>query len=276
VRARLRAGPSAAAADRLPSGYERWGPALVLRLPEDLRPHFGAVAEAYRETLGVRAVWRRAGPVEGEERAPRLELLAGEPADAEAVEFGVRYRFDPGRLLFARGNRTERARAGRLARPGERVVDLFAGIGYFVLPALARGGAAHAVAVEKNPVAYRYLLENARRNGVADRLAARLGDNRAAPLEREAADRVFLGYLPSAVPWIPVALPLLRPSGGTLHVHLVRGARERLADAEAQVVDAVGAAGGRAEGATSRVVKPYGPGREHVVVDVRAVPGTSV
>jgi tRNA wybutosine-synthesizing protein 2 len=272
VRARVRARVGESVASRLPSGYERWGPVLVVRLADAMRPHFREIGEAYREELGARVVYRRAGPVAGEERIPALERLAGDAEEAEVVESGVRYRFDPERLLFARGNRTERARAARVTRPGETVVDLFAGIGYFVLPALVGGRASRAVAIEKNPLAFRYLVENARRNGVEGRISPRLGDNREVPLESGIADRVFLGYLPSAIPWIPVALPLLRRDGGVLHVHLVRGAREPLRAAEALVADAVGAAGGSAQEARARFVKAYGPGRNHVVVDARTVP----
>ncbi len=273
VRNRLAARVGHGVAARLPAGYQRLGRVLVLQLAEDLRPHFPTIGEAWRRELGVDTVVRRAGSVGGELRIPRLETIAGTETRTEVMEFGIRYRFDARTVLFARGNRTERQRAGAVTRPGETVVDLFAGIGYFTLPAAIRGSAEWVWAVEKNPDSFRYLQENVDLNGVRDRVRPVLGDNRAADLPRGTADRVFLGYLPDSTPWIPRALELLRPGGGTVHAHLVVGVRDGLDAAASEVVAAVEQAGGRVESTSARRVKSYGPGRVHAVVDVAVRPG---
>ncbi len=269
VRERLARVAGRALAATMPSGYSRLGRVLLLRLPESLRPHFPEIGSAWQVELGVATVLVVAGPIEGELRTPRVDRIAGTETETEVVEYGVRWRFDAARIMFAAGNRTERARAARLVRPGEAVVDLFAGIGYFAIPA-ARAGAASVLAVEKNPLAARYLRENLVSNGVADRVEVREGDNRTVSLPAGSADRVFLGYLPSAVPWVGRALELLRPQGGWLHVHTVADARDARAAASEAVTEAVRRAGGVAAASTAREVKPYGPGRTHVVVDLAA------
>ena len=261
-----------ATADLLPQGYQRMGRVLVVRLPETLREHFPAIGAAYCAELSVGAVLRRAGETSGELRVPHLELIAGDNARTEVVEFGIRYRLDAQRILFARGNRTERHRAGTVTRPGEVVADLFAGIGYFSLPAAVTGRAGRVWAVEKNPVSFEFLLENVRRNRVGDRFECLRGDNREVELPLGAFDRVFLGYLPRSIPWVPRALPLLKPAGGTLHVHLVVDRRDGGAAAEAEVSRAVERADASVVALRFRVVKAYGPGRRHVVVDVTARP----
>ncbi len=276
VRSRLaeRIGPGPAAL--LPSGYQRVGRVLILCLPPPLRPHRHLLGELYREELGVEAVLARHGPVRGEMRLPDLETIAGGSTETEVVEHGIRYRFDAAKLLFARGNRTERQRIGRLTRPGETVVDLFAGIGYFALPAAVVGRAGRVVACEVNPLAHHYLEVNARANGVADRVTALLGDNRTLPLPRGGADRVILGWLPDALPWLARGVELLRPDGGVLHVHLITGTRGGVAEAEARVADALGRRGAGPATVAGREVKAYGPGRLHAVVDVTiGRPGSS-
>ena len=165
-------------------------------------------------------------------------------------------------------------RAGSV-RPGETVVDLFAGIGYFTLPAAVVGRAARVHACEANPVAYQYLVENARRNHVADRVTAHRGDNRDAPIPRGCADRVFLGLLPESLPWVPRALDLLSPKGGSLHVHRLQETRAGTEAVAGPVRELVERGGRRVLEASVHVVKPYGPGRRHVVVDV-AVEGRDV
>jgi len=210
----------------------------------------------------------KSGPIEGELRTPQVRRIAGGPTETEVIEHGVHWRFDAARIMFAAGNRTERLRVGRLVRPGEAVADLFAGIGYFAIPAALPGRAARVWAVEKNPLSVHYLQENVAVNGVEDRVVIVPGDNRTVDLPLGSFDRVFLGYLPSAIPWVPRAVDLLRPEGGWIHVHTVAEVRSPLSDAVAAVEGAARAAGARAvETSRVRLVKPYGPGRNHLVVD---------
>jgi tRNA wybutosine-synthesizing protein 2 len=273
VRDRLRAVAGPTVAGWMPRGYQRLGRVLLVRLPPVLRPFFPTIGSAWQLELGVTTVLVPSGPIEGEYRVPRLERIAGDETLTEVSEQGVRWRFDAAQIMFAAGNRTERARVGRLVQPGETVVDLFAGIGYFSIPAARLGKARRVFAVEKNPVAVRYLRENVALNRVADRVAVVAGDNRTVPLPRGEGDRVFLGYLPTAVPWIPRALETLRPEGGWLHVHLVADAhhaQERAVESVERALLDAGAA--RNAPSVAREVKPYGPGRTHVVVDARVEP----
>jgi tRNA wybutosine-synthesizing protein 2 len=262
----------AAVAAQVPRGYTRLGCVLVVRLPEALRPAFPALGRAYAEEFGVRSVLRPAGGVEGEFRHPRLERIHGEPTETEVVEHGTRFRFDPERIMFARGNKTERARIAALVAPGERVYDLFAGIGYFAIPIARRDPTIRVVAVEANALSFGYLTENVARNGVGERVTPIRGDNRVVPLPPGPADRVVLGYLPSALPYLPRAIELLGDHPGTVHVHLVANVRDGVAGARAEVAEALARYGAEVERLEGRAVKPYGPGRVHVVIDARVAP----
>lgn len=53
-------------------------------------------------------------------------------------ENGILYSFDATKCMFSWGNLSEKLRMGNMACENEVVVDLFAGIGYFVLPFLVR------------------------------------------------------------------------------------------------------------------------------------------
>ncbi len=274
VRARLARSLGRELAGGVPDGYQRLGRVLLVRVPPGLWPHRAELGEAWREELGVETVLARAGPIGGELREPSVVRLAGGATVTEVVEHGIRWRFDAARIMFAQGNRVERQRARRLVRPGETVADLFAGIGYFAIPAAVGSRTTRVLAVEKNPLAHGFLVENARLNGVADRLLPLLGDNRVVELPEHAVDRVFLGWLPDATPWVGRSLRLLRRDGGVLHVHRVDDVRVPLAAAAEKVAAEIVASGGRLRGPPSaREVKPYGPGRRHLVVDAVAAPG---
>ncbi|HEY6238393.1 MAG TPA: class I SAM-dependent methyltransferase family protein, partial [Thermoplasmata archaeon] len=269
VRARVRRSVGDAAARAIPDGFQRLGPVVVVKLPEAMRPAFGSVGAAYRAEMGVRTVLRRRGPIRGDWRTPDVEVIAGAATETEVRENGLRYRFDAARVMFAEGNGAERLRAGTLTRPGETVADLFAGIGYFTLPAAVLGGASRVYACEANPLSYRYLEENLRINGVTDRVVAFLGDNRAAPIPPRSVDRIFLGLLPSSVPYVARAIDLLAGDGGWVHAHRLAGSRGGVVESETEVRSTVERAGGCVLELEGREVKPYGPGRSHVVVDCR-------
>jgi len=273
VRARVQRTAGAAVADALPRGFTRLGRVLLLQLPEALRPSFPEIGAAYAAELGCGAVLRRGGPVAGEYRRPTVELLFGSETETVVQEHGVRWRFDAREVMFARGNKEERARVGRLVGPGERVVDLFAGIGYLTIPAARAHPSVRVTAVEVNPTAYRYLLENLRLNGVAGQVRALRGDNRELELPAGEADRVLLGFLPSAVPWVGRAWGLLKPGGGTLHVHTVGPVDAGAEGAAAEVAEALTRCGAPVRSLRPRAVKPYGPGRTHFVVDAVIGPG---
>ncbi|WP_331235511.1 class I SAM-dependent methyltransferase [Natronorarus salvus] len=201
--------------------------------------------------------------VSGEHREPSVRVVAG-AGDTETVhtEHGTRYALDLSRVMFSPGNQAERARMGCVVEEGEAVFDMFAGIGYFTLP-MARTGA-RVTAVERNPVAFRYLLENAMLNEVSDRIDAYRADCRAVEAD---ADRVVMGYY-DAHEYLDSALTAIR-SGGVLHLHeatpnglLWDRPFERLQEAterngrEVSVLD-------------RRVVKGHSEGVSHVVVDAR-------
>jgi tRNA G37 N-methylase Trm5 len=124
--------------------------------------------------------------------------------------------------MFSRGNISEKIRFGRLVQKGERVLDLYAGIGYFTLPALINGQAEHVYACEWNPDAIQALRYNLQDNGVDDRATVLEGDCRAIAREHglvDMFDRVSLGLIPSSEGGWLTAVRALKVTGGWLHVH---------------------------------------------------------
>jgi tRNA wybutosine-synthesizing protein 2 len=267
IRARLaaRAGPEMAR--RLPVHYQRMGRVVLVRWPEELRPEFATLAKELAEAVRSESVARVSGPVAGDRRLPTIERLFGDSLETEVLEDGLRYRFDAGRVLYSRGNNSERARIARLVRPGERVIDLFAGIGYFALPAALHGRALEVIAVEENPVSFGYLQANVALNHLEGIVRPRLGDNRSVELPVASADRVLLGYLPDSLPWIEPSIPLLRRTGGWMHVHLLMGARDAPGLASDRIRAIVHGAGASVRSISERRVKGFGPGKVHLVVD---------
>lgn len=252
----------------VPAKWEQHGDVLVVRLPESLRPHAGVVARAYADALVLRAVIDDRAGVSGELREMQGALLLGEDPVATHVENGIRYRFDASRIMFSSGNVAERARAAGIPAACETVVDMFAGIGYFTLPLAMHARPARVHALEKNPVSFRYLVENVDLNGVKGVVEPWLGDNREYPHEG-IADRVLMGYFPRTEAFLPKALALLKPRGGVIHFHNTAHAESWKDEMTRQVLDAARACGRVVRIEEARIVKTHSPGVVHAVVVAR-------
>ena len=167
------------------------------------------------------------------------------PGWITVTEQGIRQSFDLTRVMFSRGNISEKIRFGQtLVQPGDRVLDLYSGIGYFALPALVHGKAAYLLCCEWNQDALTALRYNLHDNGVADLATVWAGDCRqlfatkaannngnnidadnkesseSLSLLRGTFDRVSLGLLPSSQGgWRTGLMALSRKKGGWLHIH---------------------------------------------------------
>ena len=221
------------------------------------------------------------GPISGTHREPDVEVLAGE-GDTQTVhrEHGIEYGLDLAAVMFSPGNKAERKRMGEAVEEGERVLDMFAGIGYFTLP--MAGAGAEVIAIERNPMAFQFLLENAMRNGVQDRVQAYRADNRDVLAEgldafggASTVDRIVMGYYDAtesdeegSFTYLTPAIDALAP-GGIIHVHEATPdplVFERPID---RLEAAADARGRPVEILDTRRVKSYSEGVTHVVVDAR-------
>ncbi|MBP7411423.1 SAM-dependent methyltransferase [Methanoculleus sp. 10] len=230
-------------------GYHLVGDVAVLHGDAPSEEELAAIVEHCRP----RGVLRVKG-FSGATRIPDVEVLYGTTGEVRHREQGYTFILDPGRVMFAQGNRNEKARVAALVRPGERVADMFAGIGYFSIPAAASGARVHAM--EINPTAFEYLERNIMANHVADRVTAEAGDCRT--LLSGVYDRVLMGHF-DAPSMLADALAHTR-SGSVLHVHSIGDATAAIRDAAAEA--------GFAAAVISRRVKKYGPHAWHMVQDV--------
>ena len=250
----------------LPDKWERLGKVLVLKLPKKLQEHKTEIARAYAEALDVTTVLQDISGSKGVLREPTTELLLGTKTETIHVENYVRYSFDAARIMFSSGNMAERIRMGTTVRPGETVVDMFAGIGYFTLQMAVHGKPKAIFACELNPVSYQYLVRNIKLNKVGRVVAPLEGDCRLVAPEG-VADRVVMGHF-DAVEFVPKAVKVLKPEGGMLHVHCLCRKDRIPEEAWSKVRRKVAEGGKSAELLHFEKIKSYKPRVWHIVLDV--------
>ena len=141
---------------------------LVVRNLEALPEEDAARLRAFADRHGIQFWLQPAGP----DTARPFHPLDAPPLDYSLPEFGVRLRFGPTEFtqVNAAVNRVLVKRAVDLLdpHPGERVGDLFCGLGNFSLPLAARG--AEVIGMEGSASLVRRATENAALNGL-DHLA---------------------------------------------------------------------------------------------------------
>ncbi|KAJ1405583.1 tRNA wybutosine-synthesizing protein [Sesbania bispinosa] len=263
--------------EELPTRWDRLGDIVILPITSFKNSMWGSIAEELwpivAKSLKAHRLARQ-GPVAATgTRDSTLQILVGDDGWVNHRENGILYSFDATKCMFSWGNLSEKLRMAKLDCKDEVIVDLFAGIGYFVLPFLVRAQAKFVYACEWNPHAIEALRHNVQANSVADRCIILEGDNQnTAP--KGVADRVCLGLLPSSeCSWV-TAVRALRREGGVLHVH--GNAKD---SEECQWIDHVSKSIyeiARSEGYCWEVsiehverVKWYAPHIRHVVADVR-------
>ena len=245
--------------------YERLGDIVIL--DEDDTERARAVADAIvASDLRATTVVNRASKVSGEYRVREWEILVGETTETVHREYGHEFRLDIAEVYFSPRLATERHRVVGQVGADEHTLDMFAGVGPFAIPMAGRG--ADAVACDLNPVAVEYCRENARRNGVADRVTAINGDVREIAQEYAGwADRLVMNLPHSAGDFLDTAVEL---AGETcvIHYYDIQHEDDPFGPGTRAIRDA-------AEPAydvtveTERIVRSYAPHEENVCLDVR-------
>jgi 23S rRNA (uracil1939-C5)-methyltransferase len=138
---------------------------MVLRILDPLSPPDEEALRCFATRHGIQFWLQTAGP----DSAARFFPREAPPLYYSLPEFGVQIDFRP--TDFTQVNHAvnrilvRRAMALLDPRPGERIADLFCGLGNFSLPIASRG--AQVLGVEGSAELVRRAEDNARRNGLA-------------------------------------------------------------------------------------------------------------
>ena len=252
----------------LPTAFDMIGHVAIVKLRPEVEPYAMNIGEALlRANKSVRTVLRDGG-VKGPFRVREVTHVAGDLSTIVTYkEHGITYRLDVSKVYFSPRLATERDRVAGSVRDGERVLDMFAGVGPFSILIAKRVPGCSVVAVEMNPDAFAYLKENVSLNGTSN-VSPILGD--AAEVADEMAsrgdlvDRIIMNLPHDALLFVPHALGVLK-DGGTVHFHEIT---EDAALTERRVTEAIAGKGRACRVTGRRMVRNYAPGITHEALDI--------
>lgn len=170
--------------------------AIMRKSPElDVSIYKVLANEVLRRLPYVKSVWLAITPVKGVHRVREFIHLAGEPRSITIYkEHGCLFKVDIRSVYISPGLNYEHIRVARLVSPGEFVINMFAGVGFFSILIAKYGKPRKVISIDINPKAYELMVENIRLNKVEDIVVPELGD----------AAKVILKYVGMALSLIHI------------------------------------------------------------------------
>jgi len=171
--------------------YEIIGSIAVIQVPEGASEKELA-EEVMKQNKNVKTVAKRTGEVEGPYRIKKVKVVLGKATtETTHKENNVRIKIDINKAYYSPRLQTERQRVMNLVKPGEVIIDMFAGVGPFSI-AIAKNSQAKIIyAIDYNPDAIKYLEENIKLNKLTN-VKALTGDSLEIMKTLPKADRIIM------------------------------------------------------------------------------------
>ena len=157
--------------NKLPVSYDIVGDIILIKLENELIK--------YKEEIGKSLFTLHSNvhticlskPVKGEYRTRDIEIIAGEKKTSTIhKEYGLRFEVDVKKTYFSPRLSSERKRVADLVKPGEVVVDMFAGVAPFSIMIAKYANPKIIYSLDKNLHAIKYAKRNIKKNKVLDKV----------------------------------------------------------------------------------------------------------
>jgi len=255
--------------DYLPKGYQIIGNILLIKLDKRLIKHRRLIGKTIRGILPYIHTICLIKDIRGNVRKPEIEVIAGcNRTQTMNKEHGCKFLLDVSDIMWSQGNKNEKIRLTKIVKPGEIIVDMFAGIGYFSIILAKYCKPKKIYAIDINPKAIEYLRKNIWLNEVEDKIEILQGDCRKfSKLLENAADRIIMGYLFETEKFLPYALEIAK-NNAVIHFH--RTVKEEEIDKFKEKLIKIGTKNKvKIKVLKVKRVKSYAPKIWHVVFDLK-------
>jgi len=257
----------------LPRSYDIVGDIAILEVPETLLEYGRIIGESMmRANSHVQTVLAKAGPVSNRFRVREFAILAGRPSTVtEHSEHGWIFRLDPSRVYFSPRLSHERQRVASLVKPGEVIVDMFAGVGPFSIVAAGVKNVRKVYGIDLNPDSTAFMLQNIMLNRLRGRVTVVLADAAVgSQVFSSLADRVIMNLPADSSRFIPQACRLLKAEGGIIHFYTFvseETPRESVLERIRKEIESAGRKVASIE--ATRTVKAVAPREWQLAIDIK-------
>ena len=250
--------------ENLRTSFDTIGDIVILEIPDELVDRKFLIGDAVFKFTKRKSVYMKKSAVKGTTRVRELEFLAGEDNPVTIhKEHGVRLKLDVSKVYFSPRLATERKRVMENVCDGEKILDMFCGIGPFPI-VISRNKHVDITAVDINREAIKYLNENIELNKLKGHIKPYCGDVReVSSAFKLKFDRIIMNLPGLAYSFLDVAVNLIE-DGGIIHYYEFSDTYE---SGIKRLTDACNEAGKKVEIINTRKVKSTSPGEWHIAID---------
>jgi tRNA (guanine37-N1)-methyltransferase len=253
------------------------GDIAIIELSPATEPFEKNIAEALMKVhKNVKIVYSKAGPITDNQRLRPLHHVVGaNRTETIHKELGCRFKIDISKAFFSPRLSAEHKRVAEQVRPGECVVDMFAGVGPFSILIAKRLNDVQLHAIDANPEATKLIGENVRMNKVQDRIKVWTGDARAVVKNNllGLSTRVIMNHPSEAKEFLEPACETLKRDGGIVHYYTFADGLDSESKARKELSTAADNSGWKIEKTiTTHKVRGVAPMKWQVVVDAKLAP----
>ena len=252
--------------ENLRTSFDTIGDIVILEIPRDLQDKKQIIGDAAFKFTKRRSIFMKKSAVKGTIRIRDLEFLSGVD-DSVTIhkEHGARLKLVVREVYFSPSLATERKRVMESVNEGEKILDMFCGIGPFPI-VIAREKDVEITAVDINESAIKYLDENIRLNKLKGQIKTYCGDARKVSDEfKTKYDRIIMNLPGLAYTFLDVAVNLIEDNGIINYYEFSNSYEQGIK----RITDAANEVGKKVEIINCRKVKSTSPGEWHVAIDAK-------
>ena len=200
--------------ENLKTSFDTIGDIVILEIPDELQDKKQLIGDAAYKFTKRKAIYMKKSAIKGTIRVRDLEFLSGVD-DSLTIhkEHGVRLKLDVREVYFSPRLATERKRVMESVKDGEKILDMFCGIGPFPI-VIARNKDVNITAVDINEAAIKYLDENVKLNKLKGNIESHCGDVREVSKGfKTKFDRIIMNLPGLAYSFLDVAVDLIEDDG---------------------------------------------------------------
>ncbi|MBI4159239.1 class I SAM-dependent methyltransferase family protein [Candidatus Woesearchaeota archaeon] len=200
----------------VPKSFDQIGSiALFNEFPKELKKEEKIIADALlRINKSIKTVAIKKEKFSGKFRLQKIRIIAGKKTkETTHKENNIQLKLDIEKVYFTPRLSTERLRISSLVKPNETVLVMFSGVSVFPIVIAKNSKPKEIYAVEINPIAHKYSLENINLNKISIIKAFKGDVKKILPKINKKFDRIIMPLPKDAETFLDLALKHLNKKG---------------------------------------------------------------
>lgn len=194
-----------------------------------------AAKEIMKRHKNVKSVLRKLAERKDVYRLYPCKLISGDKnTEVVHIEHGYKLKIDPQKAYFSPREATERQRIAKMVEPREKILVMFSGVCPYPIAIAKKEHLIDKIyAVEVNPEAHKYALENLKLNRLEKKIIPILGDVRDVKIS-DKFDRIIMPLVEKAIEFLDIAFKYSK-KGTIIHLYGLSEYKKGFYDLEEKV-----------------------------------------